>query len=329
MRPVIVRGMRVLFFGSPDFALPALRALLASGYDVVAVVTQPDRPAGRGRRLMPPPVKALALEHGLRVLQPAKVSAPAVVAELRALAPDVGVLAAYGQLLKPPVLEVPRLGILNIHASLLPRWRGASPVTAAILAGDEDTGATIMRIVPELDAGPVLDAVRLRIDAADTAGTLTARIAEAGAELLLRVLPRYAAGELVPRPQDEALATYAPRVRREDARIEWARESAEQVWRKVRAYNPWPMAWTTVDGAPLRIVEALPLAGGKRYEAEPGTVYTFTRAEEPTLSEAGFCVVTADGDLAVEQVQGAGGRPMRASEYLRGHRELVGKRLGT
>jgi len=320
--------MRVVFFGSPEFAIPPLRRLLDAGYDVVGVVTQPDRPAGRGRKLVPPPVKAFALERGLRVLQPARVSAPETVAELQALAPDVGVLAAFGQLLKQPVLDVPPLGILNIHASLLPRWRGASPVTAAILAGDEETGATVMRVVLELDAGPVLDAVRLPIHATDTAGTLTAHIAEAGADLLLRVLPPYAAGELMPRPQDEALATYAPRVRRQDARIDWTRESAVQVWRKVRAYNPWPTAWTTVEGALLRILEAVPLAD-HRSVGEPGTVYACAGAEAPMLSDAGFCVVTADGDLAVVQVQGAGGKPMRASAYLRGHRELVGKRLGT
>ena len=169
-------------------------------------------------------------------------------------------IAAYGQILRQPVLDVPRLGILNVHASLLPRWRGAAPIPAAILAGDAETGATIMKVVLALDAGPMLGAVRVPITDADTTATLTPKVAEAGAELLLDLLPKYASGEITPVEQDEALATYAPQLKKDDGRIDWAAETAEQIARKVRAYTPWPSAWTTLDGQPLRILEALPLS---------------------------------------------------------------------
>ena len=193
--------------GSPEFAVPSLRALIDAGHEVVAVFTQPDRPAGRGQKLAPPPVKAVALEYGLDVRQPPSISAPDVVEEIRPMQPDLGVIAAYGQLLKQRLLDVPPLGILNVHASLLPRWRGAAPVSAAILAGDAESGATIMRVVRELDAGPMLAHARVPIRPSDTTGTLTEKIAEAGAELLVKVLPRYHAGELMPSEQDASLVT--------------------------------------------------------------------------------------------------------------------------
>jgi methionyl-tRNA formyltransferase len=317
--------MRIVFMGSPDFALPTLRRLLESDHEVVAVYTQPDRPVGRGRKLAPPPVKELALEHGLDVRQPESISAPDSVEELRRLEPDVGVLAAYGQILKQPVLDAPRLGILNVHASLLPRWRGAAPVVAAILAGDDVTGATIMRVEPELDAGPILDSVEVPVAIEDNAGKLTRRIADAGARLLVDVLPRWEAGEITPREQDDSVATYAPRVKRRDALIDWEREDAVTIWRKVRAYNPWPMAYTYYDGKPLRILEALRLE--HRYEDEPGTVFPITGVAEPELLGAAFGVVTRDGDLGVVTVQAAGGRPVHAADFINGHRELLGSRL--
>jgi methionyl-tRNA formyltransferase len=316
--------MRVVFMGSPEFALPALRALIESEHNVVAVYTQPDRPAGRGRKLVPPPVKALALDRGLTVRQPASISKPEAVAELREFAPDVGIIAAYGQILKQRVLDVPPLGVLNIHASLLPRWRGASPISAAILAGDAETGATIMQVRLALDAGPMLGSVRVRIGPDDTTGTLTERIAEAGAKLLVDVLPKWASGEIRAREQDDALATYAPSIKKTDALIDWTCETAESAWRKVRAYNPWPIAYSYLDGQPMRLLESVPLA--HRSQAEPGTLVAI-EGVEGAAPGAGFAVATKDCDLGVVTVQGPGGKPMPAPAYLRGHREITGKRL--
>jgi len=321
----ILAAMRIVFLGSPEFALPTLGALLGAGHDIVAVYTQPDKPTGRGRRTAPPPVKRYAIERGLDVRQPRSISRAEVVEELRALAPDVGVIAAYGQILRQPVLDVPRLGILNVHASLLPRWRGAAPIPAAILAGDDETGATIMRVELALDAGPMLASVRLPIGPDDTTGTLTERIAEAGAELLVRVLPRYASGELHPVQQDDALATYAPQIKKSDALIDWQMDSAQTVWRKVRAYDPWPGAYTYFEGTQLRILECVPLE--HHFDAEPGTVFSFTGVAEPPLVGAGFAVVAASGEVAVISVQPGGGRAMSAAAYVNGHRHIVGARL--
>ncbi len=305
--------------GSPEFALPALRRLIGSEHEVAAVYTQPDRGAGRGRRSAPPPVKVLALAHGLEVRQPASISRPESVEELRRLAPDIGVIAAYGQILKQAVLDVPPLGVLNVHASLLPRWRGAAPTPAAILAGDAETGATIMRVRLALDAGPVLASVRVPIDPSDTTGTLTPKVAEAGAELLMRVLPAYAAGEITPVEQDEALATYAPQIKKTDALIDWERDDAGTVCRKVRAYNPWPGAYTYAGGEPLRILACLPVE--RAADAVPGTAFALAG------TDAGFGVVARDGAVAVTSVQAPGGRMMPAAAYLRGHRGLIGTRL--
>jgi methionyl-tRNA formyltransferase len=317
--------MRILFMGSPDFALPTLRKLIESEHEIVAVYTQPDRPVGRGRKLAPPPVKTFAIEHELPVHQPPSISKPDVVEELRRLAPDVGVIAAYGQILKQSVLDVPRLGVLNVHASLLPRWRGAAPVPAAILAGDGETGATIMLVSLQLDSGPVLDAVRIRTEADDTAATLTEKIARAGADLLLDVLPKYTSGSMTPREQDESQVTFAPSLKKGDALIDWSRDDAETVSRKVRAYNPWPVAFTYLNGEPLRILECVPLA--HRFDDDPGTIYALTGVGEPNLFGAGFGVICAKGEVGVVAVQPPGGKRMLAADYMRGHREIIGKRL--
>jgi methionyl-tRNA formyltransferase len=322
----MLAAMRIVFLGSPEFALPSLRKLIEAEHEIVAVFTQPDRPVGRGRKLAEPPVKTLAQQHGLTVRQPASISKPEVVEELRQLAPDVGVIAAYGQILRQPVLDVPRLGVLNVHASLLPRWRGASPVSAAILAGDERTGATIMKVQLELDAGPMLAQTELPIGGDDTAGTLTKRIAEAGAALLVDVLPSYGAGAIALEEQDASNVTYAPAIKKTDALIDWEREDAGAVWRKVRAYNPWPMAYSYLDGQPLRILECVPLALEPRKD-KPGTIFVFAGVGEPPPLEAGFGVVTANGDLGIVRVQGPGGKEMFAADYLRGHREINGKQL--
>jgi methionyl-tRNA formyltransferase len=308
--------MRIVFMGSPDFALPTLQRLIESPYELVAVYTQPDRPAGRGRRPTPPPAKVLAERHGVPVRQPEHVSAPEEIERLRELAPDVIVIAAYGQILRPPVLAVPRKGTLNVHASLLPRWRGASPVAAAILAGDTETGVTIMLVEPALDTGPILAQEREPICPDDTAGTLGARLAERGAELLMKTLPAWIAGSITPRPQDDRLATYAPAVRKEDARIDWTRDAAF-IERQVRAYHPWPVAHTTLGGEPLRILRAhvQPQTGPE----PPGTVVP---------AGAGFAVRCGQGTLVVDEAQLAGRRPLPAAELLRGRRDLIGSVLG-
>lgn len=317
--------MRIAFMGSPEFAIPSLRALLDAGHDVVAVYTQPDKPTGRGRKTSPPPVKRFALERRLEVRQPRSISRPEAVEQLRQCAPDVGVIAAYGQILRQPVLDVPPLGVLNVHASLLPRWRGAAPIPAAILNGDDETGATIMKVRLELDAGPMLASARVPIAAEDTTGTLTTRVAEAGARLLVDVLPRYAAHDLVLAEQDEALATYAPQIKKRDALIDFSADDAETVWRKVRAYNPWPGAYAYLGPAPLRIMECVPVE--HHFSDEPGTVFAFTGVGEPPLFGAGFGVIAAHGEVAVTVVQPPGGRAMAAAAYVNGHREVIGARL--
>jgi methionyl-tRNA formyltransferase len=309
--------MRIVFMGSPEFALPALKRLIESEHEIVAVYTQPDRPSGRGRKLAAPPVKKLALAHGLDVRQPKSISKPEVVDELRRLAPDAGVIAAYGQILRQPVLDVPRLGILNVHASLLPRWRGAAPIPAAILAGDAETGATIMLVRLALDAGPMLGAARVPILPSDTTATLTPKIAEAGADLLVALLPKWERGEITPADQDESLATYAPQLEKADALIDWEHDTADQVGRKVRAYDPWPIAFSLLDGQPLRILECA--LADARSDQLPGTISALDR---------GFAIAAADGGTVVPvTVQGPGGKPMPASAYLRGHGDIIDKRF--
>ncbi len=315
--------MRVVFLGSPEFALPSLRRLIESDHDIVGVFTQPDRPVGRGRRLAPPPVKTLAIERGLAVFQPPSISKPEAVEQLRALAPDIGVIAAYGQILRQRVLDVPRLGVLNVHASLLPRWRGAAPVPAAILAGDERAGATIMRVVLALDAGPMLDRVEVSIRPDDTAGTLLGRVAEAGADLLMRVLPPWEAGEITPQEQDEALATYAPQIKKADALIDWQHEPAAGVCRKVRAYNPWPIAYSYLDGQPLRVHDAAERP--ERIAAPPGTIV----ASNGDGHDEGIACAAADASVVLLRVQGPGGKVMSGAEFRRGHAEIIGKRLSS
>ena len=311
--------------GSPQFALSTLRRLIESDHEVAGVVTQPDRPAGRRRQLRSPPAKEVAEEHGLPLLQPERVNTPETLAEIRALAPEALVIAAYGQILKQPLLEIPRRGSLNVHASLLPKYRGASPVAAAILAGEQETGVTILEVVLALDAGPTLAQRTLPIKPYDTTGTLSERLADLGGALLVDTLPAWERGDLAPLQQDDALSSYAPLIKREDAVIDWSL-SAVDVWRRVRAYSPWPMASTTFEGEPLRILAAWPLAGEPNEPA--GTVLPLpSDAEAP--AGAGFAVRCGSGLLAVTSGQRAGRRPLSGEELLRGYRTLLGKRLGS
>ena len=308
--------MRIIFLGSPAFALPTLQALIDSPHEIIAVVTQPDRPAGRGHAPTPPPVKTLALANQLRVLQPERVGELEVVEQLRTLEPDVAIVAAYGQILRQRFLDLPKRGLLNVHASLLPRHRGASPIVAAILAGDAVTGVTIMEVVRALDAGPMVAKVEVPIVESDTAGSLEARLAEAGAQKLIEVLEPWASGEITPEMQDESLATYAPMLKREDALIDWSRPAVE-IWRQVRAFNPWPVAYTTWEGEQLRILEASPLDGNSGESI--GTVVP---------DRDGFAVQTGEGLLVVSWLQLAGKRALPADVFLRGQRGFIGAHLG-
>ncbi len=307
---------RVAFFGSPDFAVPTLTALIESPYRPCVVVTQPDRPAGRGRTPRPSPVKVAAQAAGIDVLQPARLRDPEATAALASYAPELQAIAAYGQILRPEVLALPRFGTLNVHASLLPRWRGASPVAAALLAGDAQTGATIMLVDEGEDTGDILTARAEPIRPDDDAGSLGDRLAARGASLLLETIPAWLAGEIAPRPQDPSRATRAPRLRKAQGRIDWTRPAAE-IARQVRAFSPWPGATTRLRSDDLRIWRAR--AQGTGAAGPPGAVM----AVGETID-----VATGDGLLRVERLQRAGKRAMDARAFALGERGLAGQRLG-
>jgi len=323
--------MRVVFMGTPQFALPSLRALVEGGYNIVGVYTRPDRPTGRGRALTPSAVKTAALQYGLPLFQPAGLRRPEAVEELAALKPDVIVACAFGVILRQPVLDIPPKGVLNIHPSLLPRHRGASPIPAAILAGDEQTGLTIMLIDPGMDTGPILSQRTVPISPWDTSGSLGERLAVVGAKLLLEVLPRWLADEIEPQAQDDSLATHAPLLSKEDGVIDWTLPATD-IWRRVRAFNPWPGASTTLEGQTLLIWEAWPLSVDS--EEEPATVLPLTAEQRQMLpSEAGeeeaLAVQTGEGLLTILRLQRAGRRSLTAAEFMRGQRNLFGHRLGS
>ena len=320
--------MRVVFFGSPDYALPMLRGLLgAPNIEVVAVVTQPARPRGRSGAPEPTPIGALAHEAGIVTFEPERIRRDITMA-LAALHPDVGVLAASGHILPEHLLAAFPHGVLNVHASLLPRHRGASPITAAILTGDAMTGASIMRVVRALDGGPIVSTVTTPIGPLDTAGSLTDRIAVIGAREMLTVLPHWVRGELTTTQQDEALATYAPRLTKADGILDW-HASAEAVWRRVRAFHPWPLATTTHGGAAFTVHEAWPLE--IRFDAAPGTVALGDGSPVTPLlpgRTARALVACGDGALALLHVQRAGKRALDIEDYLHGDPALAGSQLG-
>jgi methionyl-tRNA formyltransferase len=307
---------RVVFMGTPAFACPTLAALVAGPHDVVGVVCQPDRPRGRGLALAPPPVKTLALEHGLPVLQPTKVRTPEFLDSLRALAPDVIVVAAYGRILPRPVLDLPPRGCINVHASILPRHRGAAPIQHAILAGDAETGVTIMAMSEEMDAGDMLLVRRTPIAPDDTGGSLTERLSRIGAAALTDALEGIAAGTIVPTPQPAEGITFAPRIEREHTRLDWTRPAVE-LERTVRAFAPEPSAYTTLDGATLKVLAAEVRTGG----GAPGSILE--------AGARGLVVATGFGALALLEVQAQGKRRMPAAAFLAGRRLAVGSCLGT
>lgn len=311
--------MRVVFMGSPEFAVPPLEQLILNHYHVVGVYTQPDRPAGRGRGLVAPLAKVAAQARGLAVVQPPSFKEAGVVEQLAQFRPDVIVVAAFGQILPRSVLAIPHFGGINVHPSLLPRFRGASPVASAILAGDEFTGVSIMLMEEGLDSGPILARAQIPISAVDTTGSLTTKLSVVGAGLLVEALCHHLRGELTPRPQNEAEATYSDSITKEEGEIDWHLPAVD-IWRRVRAFYPWPGCYTRWRGKKLDIIEAVPLTGEKAFKV--GEVVVL-----PLGSTAAFGISTGEGVLGILRVQLEGKRVMSAAEFLRGQREFIGALL--
>ena len=305
--------------GSGAFALPSLEALLDSSHPVLALITQPDKPAGRGHELRMPKTKSLALERGIAVHQPPKVRAETAVELVRGIAPDVIVVVAYGQIIPASILEIPPLGMVNVHGSLLPRYRGAAPIQWAIARGETETGVTTMLMDVGLDTGPILLQKEIAISDDDTGGTLEAKLAPLGAELLLRTLSRWERGDLVPIPQDNAQATLAPRIKKEEALVDWSRPATE-IHCRVRAFDPWPVAFVRLEGGQLRIWKTRVAPAGSA-ETDPGRILG-VEGEGLTVACGGRSALT------VEEVQPAGKGRMTGSAFARGKRLAPGDFLG-
>jgi methionyl-tRNA formyltransferase len=311
--------MRVVFLGTPEFALPSLRALGASRYEISAVFTQPDRPAGRGQKPSPPPVKRFALEHGIPVHQPARIRSDESRTLLEALRPEFLVVVAYGQILPRWLLELPLVAPVNVHASLLPRYRGAAPVAWAILRGEAVTGCTTMLIEETLDTGPALLARSLEISPEATCGELQAALAELGAELLIPTLDGLASGRLVPRPQDETRATLAPKITKDMARLDW-RSSAGELHNRIRAFQPWPVARTSFRSEPVLVHRSRPpVEGASASPLQPGSLAEVT--------DDGIAIACGDGVLQIVELQLAGGKRMTGRAFAAGSRIAPGRLL--
>jgi methionyl-tRNA formyltransferase len=295
--------------GSPEFSLPILHGLVKH-YHVAGVVTQPDRPAGRGRNLTPPAVKILATKLGLPVIQPDRLIEDWAISQLRTWQPDFIVVAAFGQILRPQILDLPPFGCINVHASLLPHWRGAAPIPAALLNDDQKTGITIMKMDPGVDTGPILNQRELDIQSEDTAGTLTLRLSELGGTLLVDTLPAYLSGEIQPQPQNEQLATYAPLLKKEDGKLDF-NQPAKKLALRVRAFTPWPGTFIAWNEQRLNIIRAHALQFEPRKKVQPGT---------PIVYEKKPAIITVDGILILDEVQPAAKKQMTGQVFLQGAR---------
>lgn len=306
--------MRIVFMGTPDFAVPSLQALIDAGHDVCAVYTQPDKPQGRKQILTAPPVKTLALEHDIPVFQPNTLKNEDEQARLRELAPEVIIVVAYGKLLPKAVLDIPPHGCINVHGSLLPRWRGAAPIQWAVIAGDEMAGVTTMQMAEGLDTGDMLLTYETKVGEKETAGELFDRLAQSGAELLTQTLVKL--DEITPRPQDDAQSCYAHMLDKQMAVIDWSR-SAHEIDCLIRGLNPWPIALTTLSGERLKVFAAEKANG----RGEPGTVLE----ADP---KKGLTVACGEGALRLTEIQLVGGKRMKATDFLRGHSVAQGVKLG-
>ena len=305
--------MRIVFMGTPDFAVPSLRALIEAGHDVCAVYTQPDKPQGRKQILTAPPVKTLALEHNIPVFQPNTLKKEDEQARLRALAPEVIIVVAYGKLLPKAVLDIPPRGCINVHGSLLPRWRGAAPIQWAVIAGDEKAGVTTMQMAEGLDTGDMLLTYETKVGEKETAGELFDRLAQAGAELLTETLVQL--DEIIPRPQDDAQSCYAHMLDKQMAVIDWSK-SAHEIDCLIRGLNPWPIALTGLAGERLKVFAAEPVSG----KGAPGAVLE----ADP---KKGLTVACGEGALRLTEIQLVGGKRMKATDFLRGHAIEAGTKL--
>lgn len=303
--------MKLVYMGTPNFAVPPLRALKAAGHEIAGVVTRADKPAGRGRGISPPPVKLAALEMGLSVYQPVRIRQPEAVDRLCVLGPDIIVVAAYGQILSKEILSLPKYGCVNIHASLLPAYRGAAPINWAIINGEKQTGITIMQMDEGMDTGPILMQEALEIGPKDTAGSLTERLSALGARLIVEALGRIESGGIAPTQQDHSKATLAPLLKKEDGLIDWGR-SADEIHNRARGLSPWPGAYTYLDGRMIKILETEPVQG----QAVPGHI---------VMADNDLIVGTGGGLIRILRLQPEARRPMTAQEFLRGHRNISGK----
>lgn len=310
---------RIIFMGTPEFAVPSLAALLRSSYQVVAAYTQPDKKAGRGQSVAFSPVKQLALSQELEVVQPDSLKVAGTVEKLASFAPDLMVVAAFGQILPPEILALPKFGCLNVHPSLLPRYRGASPIATAILQGDEITGVTIMLLDVGLDSGPILSQREVSISADDTTGSLAVKLAQAGAQLLMETLPLWIDVRIQAQPQEESRASYSKVITKGDGEMDW-RLPALDLWRRVRAFDPWPGCYAWWRGKRLKLGKVVPLYGEK--SGEPGKVIALSPPAPATVG-----VETGDGVLGLLRVQLEGKHEMSAEEFVRGQREFIGSNL--
>jgi len=309
-------GLKVVFFGTPQFAVPTLDALLASSHSVVGVVTQPDKPRGRGQKETDAPVKARAVQAGLRTLQPVTLKDPAALADIASLGADIGVVAAYGKILTQAVLDIPRLGMVNVHASLLPRYRGAAPVHRAVIAGETTTGVTIMRVVLALDAGAMLARVERPVGPNDTSDQVERDLASLGAAVLVQTLDRMAAGPVNEVPQDDSLANYAHRLTKEDGLVDWSR-TADEIHNQIRGLHPWPHAYSYLDGQ--RLILWRSTWSDEPVEADPGTVLAADGDE--------LRIATGRGTLLITELQAEGRRVARTREFLAGRQITAGLRF--